>query len=177
MKVEKVLGQFVLGNKLKRQKRRVKVFNLKTAKTALIIYNSSDPFQEETVRNFARFLKEERIKVNTLGFFKRKTKKDDLPKDELEYKYFDKEFLNWYGLLKNSEIKAIQDREFDLLVDLNIDDIFCLEAISSLSPAHFKVGKAGDYRNAICDLTISTEETGVDYLIDQMKNYLSIINN
>jgi len=177
MELDKILGRFVLGNKLKRQKRKVKVFNLKTAKTALIIYEATHAYQEEKTRNFARFLKEEGIKVETIGFYKRKNKKELLPQDELGYVYFDKEQLNWYGFAKESKIKAIQEKEYHLLIDLNLENRFCLEVVSSLSKAHFKVGKAGGYCNQVCDLTIATEEKDIDYLIGQIKNYLNIINN
>ena len=172
-----MLGRFILSNKLKRQKRRVKVFNLKTAKSALVIYEATHKYQEEKVRNFARFLKEEGIKVETLGYFKRKSKKDSLPQNELGYVYFDQEQINWYGFAKDQKVKELQKKEFHLLIDLNLENRFSLEVISSLSPAHFKVGKAAKYCKEVCDLTIATEEKDIDYLIEQIKNYLKIINN
>lgn len=177
MELDKILGGFVLGNKLKRQNRRVKVFNLKSAKSALLVYEATHAYQEEKVRNLARFLKEEGIKVDSLGYYKKKNKKEVLPKDELGYVYFDKEHLNWYGFAKNPKLKAYQENEYHLLIDLNLENRFCLEVISSLSNAHFKVGIAGGYCNEICDLTIATEEKDIDYLIEQIKNYLNIINN
>ena len=177
MELDKILGGFVLGNKLKRQKRKVKVFNLNTAKSALLVYEATDNYQEEKARKFARFLKEEGIKVDSLGYYKKKNRKEELPKDELGYVYFDKEYLNWHGFAKDPKIKAFQEKEYHLLIDLNLGGRFCLEVISSLSKANFKVGKAGGYCDEVCDLTIATEEKDIEYLIDQIKNYLNIINN
>ena len=63
-----------LEQKLKKQKRKVGAINLAAAKSALIIYDASNGETEKQVRNYARFLKEEGVKADTLGFYKLKGK-------------------------------------------------------------------------------------------------------
>ncbi len=172
----KGLQQFVLRQKVSRLQRKVKVCNLATAKTALIVYETKEG-EEKMARNFARFLKEEGIKVETLAFYQLKNKKDQRPKDELEYNYFDKNDCNWLQFPSEKRIRKTIAKDFDLLIDLNLSNRFCLEFISSLSRAKFKVGAAEGYRTKSCDFTISVSQAELSYLIEQIKVYLKMINN
>lgn len=172
----KGLQNYFLKRKVKRLHRKVKVANLSSAKTALLVYETKDG-DEKTVRNFARFLKEEGIKAETLAYYQLKNKKDQRPEDELEYYYFDKNDFNWLQFPSENRIKKLIARDFDLLIDLNQSNRFCLQCISSLSKAKFKVGAAGTYRTENCDLTIAVEGADLKYLIEQMKVYLKMINN
>ncbi|MEX2380336.1 MAG: hypothetical protein WD530_06315 [Vicingaceae bacterium] len=150
--------------------------NLNQAKTALLIYDATLPENDQLVRKMAQFLKEEGVKVDALGFYNKKGKKVVVPKDELIYHYFSPLDLNWLKFPKAEKIIDLKKKEVDLLIDLNLNNHFSLESISTLSPAHFKVGASGNYRNEICDLTLSLKEVNLQELIEQMKKYLSIIN-
>jgi hypothetical protein len=62
------------------------------------------------------------------------------------------------------------------LIDLNINNDFPLEYISTLSVATFKVGATGSYRDEEFDLTINIgENQSTKYLVTQIKHYLSMI--
>ena len=171
-----MIAQHLLKRRAKRMKRRVKANNLAKLESALIVYHATDEKQRKAVIDFARFLKEERLKVETLGFYKRKNKQDQLPEDEAGYYYFDKNSIGWLGFPKASKILKLLSKEHQLLIDLNLENLFPLEVISTLSKANFKVGKSQSYQDEVCDMTISTENNEVNYLIEQIKNYLQIIN-
>lgn len=166
-----------LTEKAKRIKRKVVAVNLRTAKTALLVYDASQAENEKKVRNFARFLKEEGIKADTIAFYKLKGKEDKKPEDELSYLYYDKKDINRLGFPKNKKILKVIAKDYDLMIDLNFSKVFSLEVISSLSTANFKVGKIGDYRDKVCDLTIATEKNDIAYFTEQVKVYLQMINN
>lgn len=165
-----------LAQKLKRVNRKVGAMNLSSAKSALLVYDASNPSFEKKVRGFARFLKEEGVKPDTIGFYKLKGKEDQRPQDELGYTYFDKKCLNRLGLPKDSRILKMIGKEYHLMFDLNFDSIFSLKVISSLSKSHFKIGRSKGYQNEICDLTISTENKELDFFLSQTTTYLKMIN-
>ena len=170
------IAEKYLAQKLKMVKRKVGAMNLSTAKTALLLYDSSLPEMEKKVRNYARFLKEEGVKADTLGFYKLKGKEDQRPQDELGYIYFDKKCLNRLGFPSDSRVLKLIANEYHLLLDLNFNSIFSLKVVSTLSNANFKIGKASGYQNDSCDLTISTQNKELDYFLSQVTTYLKMIN-
>lgn len=170
------LSEFLLKRKQKSVQRKVKAFNLNTAQSALLLYDATELNQEKVVRNFARFLKEEGIKVTSVGFYNKKGKDSQKPKDELSYFYLDAKDLNWLKQIKVSKINDFTKQSFDLLIDLNVSDFMCLQILSTLSIAHFKVGPSGSYRDEVCDMTIKMDQGNVSVLIEELKKYLAIIN-
>ncbi len=92
-----LIARKYLARKANRLKREVGVVNLSTAKSALLVYDASNAETERKARDYARFLKEEGIKVDTIAFYKLKGKEDKRPEDELSYLYYDKKSLNWFG--------------------------------------------------------------------------------
>ena len=79
---------------------------------------------------------------------------------------------------KGEEVNRFIQKPFSILIDLNFDNCFPIEYISTLSNAKFKVGANGLYRDSICDMVISLEENKkLKYLIIQLKHYLKMIKN
>lgn len=170
-----IIAEKILRQKNKKVKRRISAVSLKTAKTALIVYDATDSKQEKDIRTFAHFLKEEGIKVTTTGFYQKQNKEDLKPEDELNYHYFDKTSFNVLGFPKNTLLDKIIANEYHLLFDFNLAHRFQLQVIATLSRANMKVGKSGGYQNHICDLTLAVEKNELNYLINQMKVYLNMI--
>tara|TARA_B110000046_G_scaffold52102_1_gene58190 strand:- start:64150 stop:64680 length:531 start_codon:yes stop_codon:yes gene_type:complete len=165
-----------LARRLKKVNRKIGAINLAMAKSALLIYDASNVSTEKRVRDFARFLKEEGVKTDTIGFYKLKGKEDKRPEDELTYSYYDKNCLNRLGFPKDNKILKMIGKEYHLMIDLNFDINFSLKVISTLSKAHFKIGRAVGYQNDICDLTISTDNKKLDFFLSQTTTYLKMIN-
>jgi len=174
--MRKAIAQKLLQVKAKRIKRRRGVVNFSTAKMALLVYNATLPEVETEVRDYARFLKEEGIKADTIGFYQSKNKEDLRPKDELGYYYFDKKSLNLLGFPKDNRLIKLISSEYHLLVDLNFANHFSLELITTLSKANFKVGLAEGYKNEVCDLTIALEGKNLNEYLKQVTNYLKMLN-
>jgi hypothetical protein len=68
-------------------------------------------------------------------------------------------------------------KNFDILFDLSACNYFPLEYIIKLSIAKFKTGRYTEQDNDY-DFMINTgENMDLVYLIEQLKNYISILNN
>lgn len=169
------IGRLNLRNRLRSLKRKVKVHNFNTAKTAGIIFNSPDENSFEAIKQFLSYLSQFELKVIALGYIHSKK----IPETFLMRKginFYCKTDLNWYYKPKNEIVEQFINQEFDILFDLSIKDFFTVNYVGSLSKATFKIGKQSD--NAHLDLTIDIKENkSVEYLIDQIKHYLNIINN
>lgn len=171
------IQKFVLKNKLSKLKRKIRVHNLSTANSALLLYVFTDQAREKQMRDFARFLKEEGIKVSSLAFIPKKIKEEsEQAVEELSYFYFDKSELSWLGIPQSNRLKKMITEDFDLLIDLNFEEQFPLQYISSLSRAKFKVGPNSAYQMESCDLLLGTEEKNMVSLQEQCKHYLNMIN-
>jgi len=173
----KRLGKYYLRQKLKRLKRKVVTHNLESAKTALILYDATEANEDKLAREFAKRLKEEMIKVDGLGFYNKKGKNVERPKDELGYVYFDPTMLNWMRIPSDKQIIKKIAFDYDLLIDLNLENHFPLEYISSLSKAKFKVGSSKSNCAEFCDLTLSLQQEDKQELMKQILVYLNMINH
>ena len=170
------IKNLILKQKLKRINRKIKVQNWNTAKTALLIYECDQDGISKSILDFSRFLKEEGVKANIIGFIDSKPKLEEMPKEELNYFYFDKRELDLLGQPNSDKIRNLVIEQYDLLIDLNLRNKYPLKWICSCSTAAFKVGISGDYQNEICDLTIKTDRANAEDGIEQIKKYLKIIN-
>lgn len=171
----KKIGQFNLKRRLKNQKRKVQTHNFKTAQTAGILFNSPNEKSFAAIKDFLSYLSQNELKVIALGYIPAKK----VPENYLMRKGFNfycKSDLNWYYKPKNEIIDQFIDQKFDILFDLSIKDYFTVNYVGSLSNASFKIGKQSEnsYQDFVID--ISKNDT-VEYLIEQIKHYLNILNN
>ena len=169
------MGHFNLKKRLKSLNRKVKIHNFNTAKTAGIIFNSPDEKSFEDIKHFLSFLSNNELKVIALGYIP----SNKIPENYLMRKginFYCKSDLNWYYKPKNELVDQFINQEFDILFDLSIKNYFTVNYVGSLSKAAFKIGKQSE--NAYHDLLIDIKANDtIEYLIEQIKHYLNIINN
>ena len=175
--IQEKLGRFSLNRESKRLKRKVKAFSIEKASTIGILYNATNRNDAETVKKFVQYLREERKEVLSIGYIDSKDS-SDIVKPHLNYVYFDKRNLSKSLVPKGNDVIDFINKPYSILIDLNINDCFPIEYISSLSTAKFKVGAKGSYRDGACDLVIDIDENKkLEFLIIQVKHYLKMIKN
>ena len=171
----KKIGQFNLKRRLKNQNRQVQTHNFKTAKTAGILFNSPNEESFTAIKDFLSFLSQNELKVIALGYIPSKK----VPENYLMRKGFNfycKSDLNWYYKPRNEIIDQFIEQKFDILFDLSIKNYFTINYVGSLSNASFKIGKQSEHAYQDFLIDISKNDT-VEYLIEQIKHYLNILNN
>ena len=174
-KIKCKIGHYNLKKHLKSLNRQVKTHNFNTAKSAGILFSSPDDDSFKAIKDFLTFLSEKDLKVCALGYVPSKK----IPQQFLLRKginFYCNTDLNWYYKPKNEIIDQFVNREFDILFDLSLNDYFTVNYTGSLSKASFKIGVQKE--NAYQDLVIDVNKNkSVDYLIEQIKHYLNILNN
>ena len=132
--------------------------------------------QGELVKKYISYLKDLKKRVKAIGFFNTK----DTPAvaySKLEYDFFSLKDLSWNYTPNNIYVKNFIDDQFDILVDLNLNDSFPLKYISTLSKAKFKVGKNSKWNSSIFDLLLEVESSkDLKYFLRNLDTYLFIIN-
>lgn len=169
------IGKFNLRNRLKHLQRQVKTHNFNSAKSVGILFSAPDEHSFSAIKDFLSYLSQKDIKVIALGY----VPSNKIPQQFLLRKginFYCNTDLNWYYKPKSELVDQFMNQEFDILFDLSIHNYFTVNYVGSLSKAAFKIGKQSE--NAYPDMVIDVNKNKtVDYLIEQIKHYLNILNN
>lgn len=158
--------------------RRVpRVNNWSTAKSVGMIFRCDDEEKLEVVKKYIRHLKEEEgiKKIKALGFVDDKT----LPayaSPKLELDFFCRTDLSWNFRPGGTTVKNFCNENWDILIDLESEEIIPLRHILNRSGAKFKVGYFTETYKHYYDLMLDVKSQDVVDYIAQVNYYLSIIN-
>jgi hypothetical protein len=128
------------------------------------------------VKRYVIFLREHKKKVKVPGYFPSKLV-PDITYSKLEYDFFSAKEANWFGKPTNMVSQNFMNEQYDLLMDLNINDHFPLKYISALSKASFKVAKFSEKDIDMYDMMIDSDNTKtLKYFLHQVDIYLTMLN-
>lgn len=169
-------GLSALRKQAKELKRSKLVHNLTTARRVGIVTYINNLKDFDEVFNLLNFFGGLHIQVCILGYYPGK----EIPQQLLMRKgtnIFCKKETNWYGKPITPVVDEFCNTEFDILLDLTLDEVFPIRWVSSMSRSRFRVG-ALSYEGNPFDLIINIEKSkGIAYLIEQTKYYLNLLNN
>jgi hypothetical protein len=171
------IGQYYYKRDISHSERHCHMTNLKDAKRIGILYTLDDVPDYERVSEFVSKLQGDHKEVKALGFVKNKNLVQRfLPK--LSYDFFSKRDLTWFYKPIHNQVRDFIEKEFDILIDLSLQDNFPLKYISGLSKALFRVGKYSEKNTEYYDLMIDLKPTmtSEDYL-GHVQHYLTVINS
>ncbi len=171
------VGKQYLSKNLPKVSRQRKIINLDDAKNIGIIYTLENEQSYIQITQLIRQLQDKQINSKAIGFFNGNIR-PLYAIERLFLDYYDSKDLNWYGKPSSSYINDFIKTEFDILIDLTLNESFHSKYIGGMSRARFKVGKGGDYNTKNYDLMIDINtKTTIDEFISLIIHYLSIINN
>jgi hypothetical protein len=157
-------------------KRTCQVHNFKTCRKTAILFEASRTEDFDAVREFMKFLTSLSIDTELIGF----VNADDVQGNLLfrdKCHFFCNKDLNLFYIPKTDIVRGFLKDKYDILFDLTLNDSFPLRYLATLSLSDFKVGRYQDDDNKL-DLMIDIrKEPDIGYLIDQIKNYVSRLNN
>ncbi len=173
--IRKRTGRFILGWKVRRRSRNRQFVNLAEIMTVGVIFQATDNKDFESVNEFIKELKAEGKEISVIGYIE----SEKIPDSYLlrkGYQFFCTKQLNWYYSPKLPFIDDFIEKEFDLLINLSLDNLFPLYYLFALSKARLKAGKHFD-SSEYSDLSIDIKNRrDVRYLTEQITHYLKIIN-
>jgi hypothetical protein len=176
-RIRTIIGNYFLKEELLKTVRERKMTNLKEAKKIGVLYTLDDVPEYETVSELVSYLQHDHKEVKALGFVKNKNLVSRfLPK--LSYDFFSNKDVNWFFKPLHSRVKDFVDREFDILIDLSMNDSLPLKFISGLSMAHCRVGRFSEANRLCYDLMIDLNKPiTLNEYIHQIIHYLTVINS
>jgi hypothetical protein len=152
--------------------------NLAEAGKIGIVYLATDEAAYNHVRNYVKKLKEELglHRIQCLGYADQK----DLPHyliPKLNFDPFCQRDLNWYRIPGGNTANNFIAEEFEVLIDLSMEDYLPLQYVVARSKARFKVGRYSDFGKRFLDMMIDMAGAqSLPQLITQVDKYLLMIN-
>ena len=175
--IKQTIGNVVLERNISRLERDKKLVSLSDARNVGIVYLVSNQGIFNKVKLLIRKLNSPYRQVVALGFVNRDSIPDYCVAANSGY-YFDKKDLNWYGAPKNDYVKEFLNKEFDVIIDLTLEDVYVLQYIIALSKSKLKVGRFSKSMQKHYDLMIKNDNDVLsDEYIDQILYYLNILKN
>jgi hypothetical protein len=175
-KIRLKAGNYILRKKLKKTKRNKQMIGFEPAKTIGVLFKTLNRSEFEEIKKFLLHLTDSSKQVYALGFVDHK-KIPDFYLLSKGMNYFSRKELSASFIPKSKAAEEFINKPIDILVDLSTDNNFPLYYISSLSKAHFKIGKMTDKRDCY-DFMIDTRKTNtVAALIENIMHYTSVFTN
>lgn len=170
------IAKLKLEYKIKKTPHKPTIYNLKTAKTAGILYDATLKEDFLIARELVKELKEFGIQSNALGFIN-KSKRDDNYIGDQTYNFTYKKDFSFLYSINNDSVQKFVDTHFNILFILINKEIFEINYLGLLSKADFKVGSSA-IDNKMLDLIIELKENNdIKELKNQIIHYLNILNN
>lgn len=169
------IGKQVLKKKKRAFQRKVQVHNFETAKTAVILFDASEPDSFPVIKEFRKFIEKQGIKCAAYGYVQQK----EIPQEMLfwkNYSFITKSDLNWYMKPTGEAVETFYANEPDMMVDFTRESSLELQFLVQLSTARFKIGKFTELENDY-DLMINlTDQKDISFLAEQIKHYVAMLN-
>ena len=175
--IKNKIWSYFLKKETDKIKRNRKLLNLSDAKTIGIIYQVNQEEHYNVICSFIKELQDKNKNVRSLGYVKDYNVVPHFCFPKLSYDYFTKKEVNWYKVPSSNFVNDFVKENFDILIDLSNEDCMPIQYISAISNASFKVGLYNDKNKNIYDFMIKVDGLTIQNLINQIKHYLSLINN
>jgi hypothetical protein len=151
------------------------VYNIENAGSIGILFDASEQANYDQVCEFVKSLQDKNKYIRAIGFISGKSVPYYcIPK--LSFDFFTKKDLNWYLKPLKKFITEFTGQEFNLCINLDMNDHLPLHYIAGLSTANLKVGLYDEKNTRYYDLMIHMEDRSDlgDY-IHQIDHYLSVM--
>jgi hypothetical protein len=175
--IKSQVGEFILKSRMNKIQRNKKLVNLDEAVTIGIVYKVNNEKLFNTVKDLTKVLTTGKKQVLALGFVDR----NDIPNYCVAANagyYYTRKDLNWWGGPKSDYLKTFLDKEFDILIDLTLEDVYINRYIMALSKSKFKVGGHLRVNEQVLDMMIKMDKNAneEDYIL-QFLHYLRMFKS
>ncbi len=153
--------------------------NLAMSRKVAIVYVVEDEAAHNHVRNYVKRVKEELgiSNIMALGFCDQKILPHYLHA-KLNFDAICLKDLNWYRIPQGNTVQNFMAEEYEVIIDLTLEDRLPIQYIMAKSRARFKVGRWSDSNKKILDMMIDMAGShSLPQLIQQVHHYLLMVNS
>jgi hypothetical protein len=172
------IGKRILSRIVARKKREVYYSNFKNVRSIGIVWDASRPSEFTSLNRFHQKMQDIKIDVTILGYFPGK----NLPDQYTAIRYLrciKKDELNNFYHPDTSETRSFISNQFDILIDINFENLVPLIYVTSLSRARLKIGLFdNNSKESPFDLMMEIKNpVDIDNYLIQVIQYLEMIED
>lgn len=161
------------------QDRKPVARNLAMARKVAIVYVVEDEAAHNHVRNYVKRVKDE-LGISTimaLGFSDQKVLPHYLHA-KLNFDAICLKDLNWYRIPQGNTVQNFMAEEYEVIIDLTLEDRLPIQYIMAKSRARFKVGRFSESNKRILDMMIDMAGSkSLPQMIQQIHHYMLMVNS
>jgi len=153
--------------------------NLAMARKVAIVYVVEDEATHNHVRNYVKRVKEELgiSMIMALGYSDQKVMPHFLHA-KLNFDAICLKDLNWYRIPQGNTVQNFMAEEYEVIIDLTLEDRLPIQYIMAKSRARFKVGRFSESNKRILDMMIDMAGSkSLPQMIQQVHHYLLMVNS
>jgi hypothetical protein len=153
--------------------------NLAVANKVGMLYVAHDEQAHTQVRNYVKKIKEELglTRIMALGYFPGKALPFHLH-TKLNFDAICLKDLNWYRIPQGNTVQNFMAEEYEIIIDLTMEDRLPIQYIMAKSRARFKVGRWSESNKKILDMMIDMAGSrSLPQMIQQVHHYLLMVNS
>ena len=162
-------GRFFYKRKMAQTGRNVKVINLKSVKSAAIIFEANNENNLKHVKELIKHIPAG-SSISVVGYIDGKKENFAYIGDNV-YSFVTEQDFDFFMRPKPGIVPGFIEKQFDVLFLLHNKYSFPVDLLSGLSKAKFKVGQSGAYEKNL-DFFIETKDNNFSYLISQISFYM-----
>ncbi|MGB4291654.1 MAG: hypothetical protein WBJ37_02070 [Bacteroidales bacterium] len=171
-------GMWLLRKRAGEIKRNKFKGNLADVKSIGIVWDATRTSDFQFLAQFHQKMQEKGVDVKIIGYYPDKI----LPDRITAIRYLSclkKNDLNYFYLPTSEEAENFIKTRFDVLIDVNFNDLLPLQYITAMSVASLKIGLFNDGNNSyLFDMMIDLNKNPkISDYFDHILHYLEMINN
>lgn len=176
-KIKQFFWNLSYNKEVSRLQREKKFISFIDALSIGILYNVGEEEEYKRFTAFVSSLQGEKKEIKALGYVKYNL----IPHycyPKLSFDYIIKKNIAWFGKPSGDFVKDFINRDFDILINLNLDDNPLFQYICGLSCAKFKIGRYSQDNEKYLDFMVEAEnDISVDDFIKKLMEYWNIFGN
>ena len=169
------LGHYLLKKNLLQQDNSSELITLSNAKRIGVLFEANNSKSIQCVKRLVKYFVNLNLEIDALGLVNRR-KEDSVHLSTIHVNYFNLSDLNFFGIPNSQKTQQFQDKEFDILINLSLDDNFQTKYLALMSNARYRVGVYGLDKSFNYDLMFKLKVRSLDYLIEHLIYYLELID-
>jgi hypothetical protein len=175
--IKRKIARSQVRKEFRNLRRTGKVINLSNAQSVGLIYQVTNQEKFEIIKKYVKHLREEEgiRKIMALGYVDDKIL-PEFVSPKLDIDFFSNKDVSWNFKPTGTSVRNFINEHWDILIDLEAEEIIPLRYILNLSKARLKVGYRHPESENYYDLMIDVKSPNLVDFIAQTNYYLSIIN-
>jgi len=174
--IKQKLGYYFLHKEMKKKVAKKGYFNFENSKNIGVIFNAT--VQDSYLKSieFINMLRSKGIKVTGVGYVASQEALAYYPAHE-GIVFFSLKSTNWHYQPIVAEVQRFCTQQYDLLIELAMEDLLPIKYIVGTTEAKMKIGRSSkimEFYDVIIDVQV---HQGLEFYIKQIKHYLTVLKN